>query len=390
MKTKWKKEKLGNHIIESKETNGVSDLNGSKVLSVTNIEGFIESDRKTSKDLSKYKKIKGGYFAYNPYRINVGSIALAGTDTKSIVSPAYVVFYTAKDLDSEYLHRFLKSDVGLFHIGMGGKGSVRSSLSFKKLQEIEIPLPPLPEQKRIVKKIKEVEEKIVLYNNAQIVNSESVNQVIGSFWMGVKEIFTKFEWIEDSVSSVCDVPRYGYTAPSTEKDVGPKLLRITDIQNSKVDWANVPYCLCKEEEKNKYLIKKDDILFARTGATTGKSFLVKSPPESVVFASYLIRLRTKKEIISPEYLFHYFQSPYYWKEIFGSQVGTAQPNLNGSKLKKIMVSYPKQKKQQEKIVSFLDHLQSCVGKIKNEQDNIQALTSALLPSILNKAFAGEL
>ena len=72
--SKWPLKKLKEHIIESKEQYGSEKLNGVQVLSVTNDQGFINSERRTSEDVSNYKIIKDKYFAYNPYRINVGSL----------------------------------------------------------------------------------------------------------------------------------------------------------------------------------------------------------------------------------------------------------------------------------------------------------------------------
>ena len=72
-------------------------------------------------------------------------------------------------------------------------------------------------------------------------------------------------------------------------------MRITDIQNDKVDWNSVPYCKINEKDLEKYLLKDDDIVVARTGATTGKSYLINEPVIAV-FASYLIRLRKVKAI----------------------------------------------------------------------------------------------
>jgi len=101
--SKWPLEKLGEHIIESKEQYSSEKLNGIQVLSVTNDQGFINSEKRTSENVSNYKVVKDKYFAYNPYRINVGSLAFAGGEYAGIVSPAYVVFYCASDLDPEYL-----------------------------------------------------------------------------------------------------------------------------------------------------------------------------------------------------------------------------------------------------------------------------------------------
>jgi len=86
------------------------------------------------------------------------------------------------------------------------------------------------------------------------------------------------------------VINYGYTESSNSKPVGPRFLRITDIQDDHVDWESVPYCKIESSDLPKYTLASGDIVFARTGATTGKSYLVDDPPKAV-FASYLIRLR---------------------------------------------------------------------------------------------------
>ena len=92
-------------------------------------------------------------------------------------------------------------------------------------------------------------------------------------------------------------PEYGYTASAVKDSIGTKFLRITDIQDDSVDWKDVPYCKCDDDTKKKYLLVPGDIVIARIGATTGKAFLVNDCPESI-FASYLIRVKTKSSLLS--------------------------------------------------------------------------------------------
>src|SRR5437016_4260359 len=107
-----------------------------------------------------------------------------------------------------------------------------------------------------------------------------------------------------SVADLAERPQYGYTASAATEPVGPKFVRITDLQGGRIDWQSVPFCECPEPEK--YLLRDDDLLFARTGATTGKTHLVRSP-EHAVFASYLIRVRPKAGVFAG-YLHAFFQS----------------------------------------------------------------------------------
>jgi type I restriction enzyme S subunit len=136
-------------------------------------------------------------------------------------------------------------------------------------------------------------------------------------------------------------PQYGYTASSDTKKVGPRFLRITDIQGNVVDWGTVPYCQISDEEKTKYLLKKNDLVFARTGATTGMSYFVDEDlNEEAVFASYLIRLRFNEKLCDPRLLKYFFQSRNYWGQVNGSLSGSAQPGINAVTLSQMEVSLP--------------------------------------------------
>jgi type I restriction enzyme S subunit len=128
------------------------------------------------------------------------------------------------------------------------------------------------------------------------------------------------------LGEVCDRVDYGHTASADFAINEPRFLRITDIQEGRVNWGQVPGCQTKVEEENQVRLQVGDIVFARTGATTGKSFLIRDTPRAV-FASYLIRLRASRGVI-PEYLAHFFQSDAYWRQVSGAVRGAAQPALD--------------------------------------------------------------
>ncbi len=122
-------------------------------------------------------------------------------------------------------------------------------------------------------------------------------------------------WKRVRVRDVSNSIQYGHTASAINRPEGPRFLRITDIQNGRVDWSSVPSCDIPPDDVSKYRLRKGDLVFARTGATTGKSFLIDECPEAV-FASYLIRVGVSGEIDS-RYLAAFFQSPDYWQQIEG-------------------------------------------------------------------------
>jgi len=151
---------LGEHVRQVSQRNRADTE--TEVYSVTNSEGFTRSTdyfskEVFSKDVSNYKIVRKGQFAYNPSRINVGSIDYLRQVDKVIVSPLYIVFETDDDLNSDYLLRYLKSNWGNTQIRSNTEGAVRDSLKFKGLESIKIPLPSLGDQIRICHLLGKVE-----------------------------------------------------------------------------------------------------------------------------------------------------------------------------------------------------------------------------------------
>ena len=132
--------------------------------------------------------------------------------------------------------------------------------------------------------------------------------------------------------------QYGYNAPAKENG-RIKMVRISDIHNNEVFWDNVPYCDIAEQEISTYLLKANDILFARTGGTVGKSYLVTTVPEDAIYAGYLIRTRYSREL-SPQYLKYFMESNLYWEQLREGTIATAQPNCNGKTLSKMLLPLP--------------------------------------------------
>jgi type I restriction enzyme S subunit len=161
-----------------------------------------------------------------------------------------------------------------------------------------------------------------------------------------------------ALGSVAEKVDYGLTASATERNTGTKFLRITDIQNDDVDWLEVPYCDCTPEEALQHQLRAGDIVFARTGATTGKSHLIDEFPDGAVFASYLIRVRPKSDVLNPAFLSYFFRTSDYWQQVSGSAVGAAQLGFNATKLKQLVVPLPPLPEQQRiaEVLSKADRL----------------------------------
>ena len=157
------KVRLGDYIQEYSVRNKADE--DIPVYSVTNTQGFCRDyfgKEVASKDKTTYKIVPKGCFAYNPSRINVGSVDWQRYEDRVIVSPLYNVFSVSPLLDQQYLYYYLKSDITLHFIRATATGSVRDNLKLAMLYEFPINLPSVEEQRFIVKKLDKVREVIDL------------------------------------------------------------------------------------------------------------------------------------------------------------------------------------------------------------------------------------
>ena len=173
---------------------------------------------------------------------------------------------------------------------------------------------------------------------------------------------------------------------SAESQGTHRLLRITDIQDGRVNWKDVPFTTIDNAET--YLLRKDDIVFARTGATVGKSFLITELPFESVYASYLIRIRLF-DCISPSYLYQFFNSHCYWEQITDKSVGVGQPNCNGTSLKELFIPLPPLN-EQKRIVPAANSLLNHASVIESEKDSLQGMLNLTKSKILDLAIRGKL
>tara|TARA_R110002049_G_scaffold181683_3_gene349145 strand:- start:124 stop:864 length:741 start_codon:yes stop_codon:yes gene_type:complete len=137
----------------------------------------------------------------------------------------------------------------------------------------------------------------------------------------------------ESLGKLVEGTQYGYNA-SAQVEGRNKFLRISDIKNGNVDWDTVPYCNCEDEKT--YLLKSNDILIARTGGTTGKSFMISEPPKLSIYAGYLIRIRAN-ESNNPNFIKLFLNSYAYWSQIVSLNEDNFRPRVNANSLKSLIV-----------------------------------------------------
>ena len=194
-------------------------------------------------------------------------------------------------------------------------------------------------------------------------------------------------WVWTTVCEISQSILYG-VSESAKSQGTYRLLRITDIQDNKVNWDTVPFTDYENEKAEAYLLKDGDILFARTGATVGKSYLVKNLKEKAIYASYLIRVQTNHYVL-PAFVKYFFESGFYWEQVFGNSVGIGQPNVNGTILSNLELPIPPIM-EQKRIVKELGEWLSIIDKIEESKGRIQKVISLAKSKVLDLAIHGKL
>lgn len=195
-------------------------------------------------------------------------------------------------------------------------------------------------------------------------------------------------WVRATVEQLSTRVQYGHTASATPWNGGVRFLRITDIQDRAVDWSAVPSCEISADEIADLRLTNGDLVFARTGATVGKSFQLRAPFPEAVFASYLIRISPIDRTVG-DWLRTFFESPEYWLQIRESSAGIGQPNVNGSKLQALRVPLPPLA-EQHRIVAEVERRFSIADEVAATVESGLARAARLRQSILKRAFEGKL
>jgi type I restriction enzyme S subunit len=190
-------------------------------------------------------------------------------------------------------------------------------------------------------------------------------------------------WTVESIGDRASKIQYGYTQSASKLPVGPKFLRITDIQGGRVDWGAVPYCECSKKDFETYRICAGDILVARTGASTGENIYVAGAPVAV-FASYLVRVQFANRGVA-RVVGQFMRSEEYFNYIEGSIGGSAQPNAGAPVLTGARLAYPPADTAEafQRLVESFD-----LQRLRNMAESVTL--AALRDTLLPKLMSGEL
>lgn len=395
--------KLANFINEENKRIKPFDFPEEKfeILGVNNKTGLFDAYIEDGNKINQpYKIVENGFLAYNPYRINVGSIGLKTKEQKyKYISPAYVVFSCKKDLLPEFLYILFRTDKFNELIRENTTGSVRQTLSFSSMGQIQIPLPSLEKQKEIVdrynakiklaeeqkKEAQNLEQEIDQYicetlgikiqnqleqNKISYLNFTSLKKL--SRWdvynnknqvLSTKYNFGKLKDI------IIGKPLYGAGEKGVNRKTDVRYIRITDINE---DGSLNNDIISAENVDEKYLLKENDFLIARSGNTVGKTFLYKENFGKCIYAGYLIKFTLNLQKIIPEYLLYYTKSTAYKAWINSNQRANAQPNINSNEYLNSPIIIPEIQIQQ-KLVETISLKKEKIHNLKETSEQNRQL-----------------
>lgn len=354
---------LGDFIQPVDERN--KELKVDYLLGVSISKQFIPSIANiVGTDLSNYKIVRTGQFAYGPVTSRNGekiSIALL-RDKDCIISSSYTVFEVTDNerLDPEYLMLWFSRPEFDRYTRYMSHGSVREIFDWDELCKVELPVPSIEKQRGIVTAYNTITDRIELKRK---INDNSAAQMRAYF----KEYTANNASITGKLEDYT-VMQYGYTETATTEPVGPKFLRITDIAQNYIDWNGVPYCPISEENHEKYVLSEGDVVVARTGATVGYAKMVgRNIPDSV-FASFLVRIRP----IDDEYRYYFglaITSAEFLNFVQTNAGGSAQPQANPPLLGEFELSIP----NKQSLPEFNTKISSFLGVIESNETEISKL-----------------
>jgi type I restriction enzyme S subunit len=304
------------------------------------------------------------------------------------VSPLYIVFRTSENLYPPYLKRFLLSDAGLAQIDHHTQGAVRDSLKFSGLQKIQIPLPPIDEQKRIAV----VLDKADALRRQRQQSLHLTEKLIQSVFLDMfGDLRTNSKgWEETTLGEVIsDGPQNGLYQPQSDYGTGTRILRIDGFYNgSIVDEAKLKRLRLSSDNENRYLLREGDIVVNRVNSLEllGKSALIPKFKEPVVFESNIMRMGVSLERMVPRFLIAMLQDADIKRQIAGrAKKAVNQASINQTDVRGLRIFEPPILLQGE-YVRRVKHLEQLLQYEKQHED----IAHGFFASLQQRAFRGEL
>lgn len=396
----WKLERLQNYLAEINESN--NPIKSDNVLSLTNKLGVVPYNEKGNQGNVAKENLEGYKLAYpntivcNCMNVLIGSVGIS--KYFGCVSPVYYVYKAKENADLDFINYVFQTTPFQKELRRYANGilEIRLRISSSNILKREIPIPSKEEQIKIVKVIKSKEEKI----NALITNEEKQIEKLKAYKQAlISEVVTKGldpnvpmkdsgvdwigkipkNWICSKLKNLLKDPLLYGANTSGKKDGNLRYIRITDITADGV--LNDSNILYLGDEGKPYILRDGDLLFARSGATSGKTFLFKDCYGPSCFAGYLIKASLNEEKMLPQYLYYYTQSSIYenWKnQIF---IQATIQNISANKYSILEVTVPPISEQHQIInylSVFINNVDELIIKHRNKIEKLKQFRQSMI------------
>jgi len=350
----WRLTDIGSNLVGSTLRNAEGEFSHGDLRAVNKTLGMVPmKDRVKGKSVDRAKIVKKGWFAYNPMRINVGSICRWEEEEDCIVSPDYVAFHCNENsLLNDYFYHFRHSYRWKRFMGDAGHGSVRIRIYLEDLKKLSCALPPITEQKRIAEILSTWDRAIETVEKL-IANSQAQKKALMQQLLTGKKRLPGFQdnWSEFVLGSIGDT--YSGLSGKSKKDFGSGQIYVpykNVFKNSEVDFSSIDYVQIADDE-NQNEVRHGDIIFTTSSETpeeVGMSSVVISPPARTHLNSFCFGFRPKNlEQLNPIFSKHFFRCPAIRQEISSLAQGSTRHNLSKREMLKLRIRLPSIKEQNE-------------------------------------------
>jgi len=349
----------------------------------------------------------------------IGSVAIIPPELNgaNLTENAAKIVPTSDDVDGRFLYYFLRSREGQATIRAQTVGSTQPKLALYRIKDISFVKPPLSTQRRIAHILGTLDDKIELNRRMNRTLEAIARAIFKSWFVDFDPVHAKAEgrepvgmdpetaalfpdsfqdsplgkipkgWEVGTLGGLCEKPQYGYTESAKEEPVGPRFLRIKDINKQPwIEWETVPYCEIDQARYEKYKLASGDIVVARI-ADPGHAAYVEENVKAV-FASYLIRFRPTDTRYG-RYIQYWQQSLAYWDLVRGRRSGSTRGNLNAKVLRGFPLLIPPVQVA-ERFAESVGPLRVLVQRNLDESFVLAQTRDTLLPALLGGQFLARL
>lgn len=395
MSKKWPVVPLGQVVKYRKEFIHIDDLQIYKRCRVQlHAQGIVLRDTVSGSEIKTKKQqiCHAGELLVAEIDAKVGGYGIVPEELDgAIVSSHYFLFQTDEIvLDKRFLNYFIRTPA--FRNQVLAQGSTNyAAIRPHDVLGYKIPLPSVPEQRRIVVRIEQLAAKIEEAQTLRRQAEEESKVLVGA----AMATYFNFSGARTTIGDYARVQGgYAFTSNSYEEYGSHQVLRIGNVRDGFLDLSKAPVRWNPVSERTlKYELCPGDLVISMTGTQNKRDygFVAKVPPTTKLLLNQRVGRFILKKEVDNDYLFYFLRSPFFRDNLFPSATGTAnQANVGNGDIEKIPFSPPENPSEQRRIVAELNSFETQVGELEHLQADTVAAFNSLLPAILNKAFRGEL